>query len=205
MQPSEQSAVADDNVALVLADGKMVLRDGRVVSEVPKSAALVSREIESGRAASRTLQRMHRKLGDHPDIPQKMNPVAAVILYTCIGLNDEDIATALQATPAQIATIKDSELYGQLFKLFDRTVFEDAKQNARHIIAKATDHAAEVMVNALDSDDPLIKLSASREVMKLGGVSLEEKNERAISGLHIRITRKEDEADEISIGVQRDG
>jgi hypothetical protein len=205
MQPSEQSAVADDNVALVLADGKMVLRDGRVVSEVPKSAALVSREIESGRAASRTLQRMHRKLGDLPDIPQKMNPVAAVILYTCIGLNDEDIATALQATPAQIATIKDSELYGQLFKLFDRTVFEDAKQNARHIIAKATDHAAEVMVNALDSDDPLIKLSASREVMKLGGVSLEEKNERAISGLHIRITRKEDEADEISIGVQRDG
>jgi hypothetical protein len=201
MQPSEQSAVADDNVALVLADGKMVLRDGRVVSEVPKSAALVSREIESGRAASRTLQRMHRKLGDLPDIPQKMNPVAAVILYTCIGLNDEDIATALQATPAQIATIKDSELYGQLFKLFDRTVFEDAKQNARHIIAKATDHAAEVMVNALDSDDPLIKLSASREVMKLGGVSLEEKNERAISGLHIRITRKEDEADEINIGV----
>ncbi len=201
MQPSEQSAVADDNVALVLADGKMVLRDGRVVTELPKQAVMISKEIESGRAASRTLQRMHRKLGDLPDIPQKMNPVAAVILYTCIGLQDADIATALSATEAQIATIKESELYGQLFKLFDRTVFEDAKQNARHIIARASDKAATVMVDALESKDPLIKLSASREVMKLGGISLEEKNERTISGLHIRITRKEDEADEISIGV----
>jgi hypothetical protein len=199
MQPSEQ--LADDRVALTLADGKLVLKDGSVVTELPKQAVMVSREIESGRAASRTLQRMHRKLGDLPDIPQKMNPVAAVILYTCIGLQDADIATALGATEAQIATIKESELYGQLFKLFDRTVFDDARQNARHIIARASDKAATVMVDALESDDPLIKLSASREVMKLGGISLEEKNERAISGLHIRITRKEDEADEINIGV----
>lgn len=199
MQPDVQPA--DANVALILADGRKLLKDGRVVAEVPQPATQVSNEIKSGRAATRTLERMHRKLGDLPDIPQKMNPVAAVILYTCIGLNDADIATALGATEAQIATIKESELYSQLFKLFDRTVFDDAKRNAQHIIARATDRAAERIVEAVDSNDPLIALAASRDVMRLGNVSLEDKGERAISGLHIRITRKEDEGENISVEV----
>jgi len=145
---------------------------------------------------------MHRKLGDLPDIPQKMNPVTAVIFYTCVGLDDEAIATALQATEAQIATIKQSELYGQLVALFDRTVFDDARREAKHVIAKASTNAANRMVEAVDSDDPLISLSASREVLKLSGISTEQGNESKLSGLQIRITRREDEADEITIGVK---
>lgn len=199
MQPSVQ--LDGSEVALTLADGKKVLRSGRVVTDVPSNAVAVSREIVSGRAASRALERMHRKLGDLPDIPQKMNPVTAVIFYSMIGLDDESIATALQATEAQIATIKQSELYGQLVALFDRTVFDEARRDAKHIIAKATNRAATRMVDAIDSDDPLISLSASREVMKIGGISLEQGTENKLSGLQIRITRREDEADEITIGV----
>lgn len=199
MQPSVQ--LDGSEVALTLADGKKVLRSGRVVTDVPSNAVVLSREIVSGRAASRTLERMHRKLGDLPDIPQKMNPVTAVIFYSMIGLDDESIATALQATEAQIATIKQSELYGQLVALFDRTVFDEARRDAKHIIAKATNRAATRMVDAIDSDDPLISLSASREVMKIGGISLEQGTENKLSGLQIRITRREDEADEITIGV----
>src|SRR5882672_4979867 len=186
MQPSAQ--LDESNVALILADGKKVLRDGRVITDVPSNAVSFSREIQSGRAASRTLQ--------------KMNPVTAVIFYTCVGLDDEAIATALQATEAQIATIKQSELYGQLVALFDRTVFDDARREAKHVIAKASTNAANRMVEAVDSDDPLISLSASREVLKLSGISTEQGNESKLSGLQIRITRREDEADEITIGVK---
>lgn len=204
MQPSTQQSdsSAGSGVALVLADGRKVMRDGSVVHEVPQPAAQISREIQSGRAASRTLERMHRTLGDLPDIPQAMNPVTAVIFYSCIGLNDEDIATALQATPTQIATIRESELYTKLYTLFDQTVFADAKRNAKHIIARASDRAAERIVDAIDSDDPLISLSASRDVIKFAGVSLEDSNESKLSGLHIRITRKEDEADNITVEIK---
>lgn len=201
MQPSEQSE-GDSNVALILADGSQVLRDGKVIKNVPQPAAQFSREVVSGRAASATLEKMHRKLGDLPDIPQKMNPVAAVIFYTAIGLADADIATALQATTAQIATIKESELYQQLVAFFDRTVFDDAKRNAKHIISRASDRAAIRMVEAVDSDDALIALSASREVMKIAGVSLEETETKTLSGLQIRITRREDAADDITVEVR---
>jgi hypothetical protein len=198
----QDAQLVDDRVALVLADGRKVLKDGTVVEEVPANAVVISREISSGRSAARTLERMHRKLGDLPDIPQKMNPVAAVILYTCIGLNNADIATALGAEESQIQTIKDSELYGALFKLFDETVFADAKQNARHIIAKASDKAANVLVDSLDSNNEGARIAASREITRLAGLSLEQTNENKLSGLHIRITRKEDEQSDLTVEIK---
>lgn len=200
MQQSVQSDVG--SVALILADGKKVLRDGTVITEVPRPAVQTSIEIQSGRQAKQTLERMHRKLGELPDIPQKMNPVAAVIFYTCIGLGDADIAEALGATEQQIKTLKESELYAQLYNFFDKTIFDDAKRNAKHIIARASDHAATRIVEAIDSDDPLISLAASRDVMKFAGVSLEQESNTKLSGLQIRITRREDDADDISVEVK---
>src|SRR5882672_327655 len=135
----DELAAADSNVIQVFHDGRKLLRDGTIVRDVPANAVVISKEITSGRAAARTLQRMHRTLGDLPDIPQRMNPAAAVIFYHAVGLSDADIATALGATEAQITTIRESEVYQSLFKLFDVANFEDAKRNARHIISKATD------------------------------------------------------------------
>lgn len=191
----------DSNVVQVFHDGRKLLRDGSIVRDVPANAVVISREITSGRQATRTLARMHRTLGDLPDIPQRMNPAAAVIFYHAIGLDDADIATALGATEIQIRTIRESEVYQSLFKLFDVANFEDAKRNARHIIARNTDKAAETMVSALDSDDPLTRLHASKEVLRMGDISLENRNETKLAGLHIRITRKEDEADDITVEV----
>ena len=197
MQPSDSSV--DNNVVQVFHDGRRLLRDGSIVRDVPANAVMVSKEITSGRQATRTLQRMHRTLGDLPDIPQRMNPAAAVIFYHAVGLNDADIATALGATEAQIRTIRESEVYQSLFKLFDVANFEDAKRNARHIIARNTGKAAETIVQSLDSDDPLMRFSASKEVLRMSDVSLENRNENKMTGLHIRITRKEDESDDITI------
>jgi hypothetical protein len=192
----------DSNVVQTFHDGRKLLRDGTIVRDMPSNAVAVSREITSGRAAARTLQRMHRTLGDLPDIPQRMNPAAAVIFYHAIGLDDADIATALGATEAQIKTIRESEVYQSLFKLFDVANFEDAKRNARHIIAKASDRAADRIVTAIDSDDPLISLNASKEVLRMSDVSLERRDETKLTGLHIRITRKEDESDDITITTE---
>lgn len=194
MQPSAQS----DDVRLILADGKRVMADGRVLSTitVPQPAAQTSREISSGRAAASALERIHRKLGDLPDIPAKMNPVAAVLTYTAIGLNNADIATALGATEEQIEILKASDIYKQLFELFDKTVFEDAQRNARHIIAKASDRAADTMVKLLDSNDESIQAVASRELMKAAGVSLEEDHKKLAGGLKIVIEKAGSRKDE---------
>lgn len=190
------------NAVLALANGKQVLPDGRVVSTVavPQPSAQIHREIVSGRQAAKTLDRIHRKLGDLPDIPQKMNPIAAVLSYTAIGLSDADIATALGAAVEQIQVLKDSEPYKQLADMFDKTVFEDARKNAKHIIARAADRAATKISDAIDSDDPLISLAASRDIIKFGGISLDESTGRSLGGLKIVIEKSDGKnADNVTV------
>lgn len=189
--PQSEPSAADPNVALILANGDEVLRDGKIRKRqlVPQPAARFSQEIESGRKAAATLSRIHRKLGDLPDIPEKMNPIAAILLYHAIGLSDEDIAQALGASEDQIQRLKSSELYAQLFDLFDKSVFEDTKRNARHIIAKASDKAATRIVEALDSDAVGIRLKAAEHITRLGGISLEQENNRLPGGLKIVVEK----------------
>jgi len=193
----------DNDVVLVLADGSEVLKNGAVRKKqlVPQAAARFHQEVESGRKAAQTLQRMSRKLGDLPDIPEKMNPIAAVLLYNAIGLSNADIATALGASESQIEQLKASELYAQLFDLFDKSVFEDAKRNARHIIAKATDKAATRLVDALDSDDVGTRLAASDRVLKYGAVSLEQETNRLPGGLKIVIEKADASTDRITLNI----
>lgn len=196
---SEQS----QDVKLTLGDGSVVLANGKVIKpgqEIAASAAAIGREVSSGRQAVRVLEKMHRKLGDLPDMPAKMNPIAAIITYTAIGLSNDDIATSLGATAEQIATIKDSEAYQQLEQMFDQTVFEDERRNAKHIISQASTRAAQTMVAAVDSADENIALVASRDVLKLSGITTEEQTDKRFGGLTIKVIRKNDaQEDEIRV------
>jgi hypothetical protein len=173
--------------------------------QVPQPAAQIHREIANGRAASRTLERIHRKLGDLPDLPAKMNPIAAILAYTAIGLNNADIATSLGASEAQIETIKDSELYKQFAEMFDKTVFEDAKRNANHIVARSADLAANTLVALVESKDESISLNAARDVTRLAGVGLDKSDQNKISGLNIKIIRAGDKkSEEITVEINNE-
>lgn len=189
------------DVKLTLPDGTMILANGKAIKpqEQTSNVATIGREISSGRSAVRTLEKMHRKLGDLPDMPVKMNPIAAIITYTAIGLDNNDIATALGATPDQVQTIKESEAYKQLEQMFDQTIFEDERRNAKHIISRASTKAATQMVAAIDSADENIALVASRDVLKLSGINTDEENSRRQGALKIIVTRKGEKDDELTV------
>lgn len=194
-------SVPSADVKLTLPDGTLILADGRAVkpTEAASNVATIAKEVKSGREAAKVLEKMHRKLGDLPDEPMKMNPIAAIITYTAIGLDDQDIATALGATVTQVTTIKESDAYAQLADMFDKTVFEDEKRNAKHIIAKAATKAAATMVSLVNSEREDIALTASRDVLKHAGVSNEEESSRRVGGLRIVVSRKGEEDQEISV------
>lgn len=195
-----QSTTSAD-VKLTLPDGTLILADGRAVKpvEATSNVATIAKEVKSGREAAKVLEKMHRKLGDLPDEPLKMNPIAAIITYSAIGLDDQDIATALGATVHQIATIKESDAYKQLSEMFDQTVFEDERRNAKHIIAKAAQKAAATMVSLVDSDREDIALTASRDVLKTAGITTEEETNRRVGGLRIVITRNGEQESEVKV------
>ena len=197
-------SVPSADVKLTLPDGTMILADGRAVRPVesPSNVATIAKEVKSGREATKVLEKMHRKLGDLPDEPMKMNPIAAIITYSAIGLDDQDIATALGATKEQVVTIKESDAYKQLADMFDKTVFEDERRNAKHIIAKAAGKAAATMVSLVDSEREDIALTASRDVLKTAGVNTEEDVDRRVGGLRIVVVRKGDrDNDEVKVEI----
>jgi len=202
MQPSKSSS---DEPVLTLANGKQVLADGRIVSTVvvPKPAAQLHTEVMNGRAASRTLERIHRKLGDLPAEEEKLNAIACILMYDSLGLSDADIAIALRTNVDNIQRFKDLDAYKQLAEMFDRTVFDDAKRTANHIVTRAASKAAERMVDAINSGDESVAVVASREVMKLSGVGVDQRDTSKVSGLNIKIIRSSDKKDdEITVEIK---
>lgn len=183
--------MGEREVALELPDGTKVYTDSYVEKPAAQTAAGLSREITSGRRAAVALDKVHRKLGDLPDTPDKLNPVCAVLTYTAIGLSNEDIATALRTSVENIERLKQLDVYKQIADMFDKTVFEDAKQNAKHIIARAADRAAGTMVSHVEDEDPNISIIAAREVLRIAGVSTEEDRTKQLGGLKIVIEKND--------------
>lgn len=186
------------NVKLTLPDGRLVLDTGEVI--VPQPAVDMAREIESGREAARTLERIHRKLGDLPEQSEKMNAIAVILMYTGVGLNDTDIAISLKTSVENIERFKELDAYKQLAEMFDATVFEDAKRTANHIVSRASADAAARMVSAIRDKDPQVAVVASRDILRLAGVGADRANDSRISSLNIKITRTgEHKDDEITV------
>lgn len=186
------------NVKLTLPDGRLVLDTGEVI--VPQPAVDMAREIESGREAARTLERIHRKLGDLPEQSEKMNAIAVILMYTGVGLNDTDIAISLKTSVENIERFKELDAYKQLAEMFDATVFEDAKRTANHIVSRASADAAARMVSAIRDRDPQVAVVASRDILRLAGVGADRANDSRISSLNIKITRTgEHKDDEITV------
>lgn len=176
------------------------MADGTVISpkEIPQPAVSIGREIQTGQAAKKTLEKMHRKIGDLPegDVKQ-LNAIAAILTYTQVGLSDDDIAVSLGCHRDMVRGIKELDAYRQLEEMFDSNVFDDAKRTASHILAQASGTAANTLVAAIESRDEQIAVVASREVLKMNGISAEtQRSNENKSGLNIKIVRKGEKRDE---------
>lgn len=196
----------DGNTKLKLPDGSLLMADGTVIKphQATQTAVTIGREIQSGRAAARTLKRVHRQLGDLPEGDTKqLNAIAAILMYTGVGLSDDDIAVTLGTTSDVVGRIRELDAYRQLSEMFDSAVFDDAKRTAAHILANASASAADRMVGFMESPNEQVALVAAREVLKTNGISTEHATGEKKSGLNIKIVRKGEKKDEtITVELQ---
>jgi hypothetical protein len=131
-----------------------------------------------------------------------MNAIAAVLMYTGVGLSDTDIAVALRTSTENITQLKELDSYKQLAEMFDSTVFDDAKRAANHIVARAASNAAARIVDLVEHEDAGIALNAARDVTRLAGVGVDRPDEGRISGLNIKIIRSGDKKeDELTVEI----
>lgn len=188
-----------EGTKLRLPDGSLLMADGTTMrpQQAQQPAVSAGREIANGRQAARVLEKMHRKLGDMPEGDSKqLNAIAAILTYTQVGLSDEDIAISLGTHVEVVTGIKELDAYKQLSDMFDTNVFDDAKRTASHILARASGVAADKLVSSIDSANEQVAVVASREVLKMNGISAETQSSEKKSGLNIRIIRKGEKREE---------
>jgi hypothetical protein len=183
---------------LVLPNGKVIAPNGHLLDPAVMGATV----IENGKTAIALVSKMKRTLGDMPDIPRNMNPVACVIVYTQVGLDDEAIAECLNTTIENIKRLKESEIYSKLSELFEERVFDDEQRTARHIISKHSARAAQKIVDLVSSQSGDLALMASRDVLRIGGVD-KSGEVKGLSSLKIVMVDKADAKQEITIEMEK--
>ena len=150
---------------LILPNGVEISPDGTRRDPIAENAT----EILNARESVKLVQKIQRSIGDLPDVPENMNPVCCIMAYTAVGLNNDEIAKALNTNVENIERIKGLDIYNEFERMFDERIFDDEVRNARHIISRAQTRAATRMTGLIDSQSGDLALMAAAKTMSIGG------------------------------------
>lgn len=183
----------DDNV-IELADGTRIsTRTGRVMRDHQQSAPPGYVAVPTNAEAVRDIVRVRKRLADLPEIPARMNVIGAVAAYHLFGLDDYEIALAMQCTEAQIGHIKVTEAFTDLIHTMQSNIVETQQEDVRALIHTHARNAVQTVVGALRSDNEQVAIVAAKDILDRAGhrpVDVVEHRLRVEGGLTIEYVRK---------------
>jgi hypothetical protein len=156
-------------IPLELLDGtKIDTSTGAVIksAQPPKTSVEV---IPSHSEAVEKLKVTQKKLTDLPMLPKHMNGVASIVSYTLFGLEDEEIATALQVPVNTIYKIKSGVAYEEMYSTVLKQIVDGHKASVEAIISSNLRQAANKLVEHMQSEEAGISLAATRDLLDRGG------------------------------------
>jgi len=183
------------NEPLRLADGRLVYPGGEVIDPRPPEPVRVSPP------------RVRRKASDLPAPFQQMNAIAAVLCYSLYGLDDEEIHIVTKMNVHQIARIKDSDAYSQMYDAMVRTALDKETDVVRDVFAKNAKRAATVVVEALDAGTRSDRMAAARDILDRSGhrpADVVEHRHSMDGGLVIEIIKRDEHEKMPTIDVEAD-
>lgn len=189
-------ALAKQDEPLVLADGTRINpSDGTVMRDAPTYV-----EIPTHRDAQQIVAATRRKLGDLPDVPARINPLSCVLMYTVLGLSEQDIAIALGTTTVQVGRIKTLDAYTQLYNDLINSLVDNEIADVRAYIASHAKHSAKRIVEfAKQTNDSVLAFGAAKDILDRSGnraadiVEHRHKLEGGLTVIHVRKTETKDD------------
>lgn len=139
-----------------------------------------------------------KRLADLPNPPKEMNVVSVILSYVLFGLDNEDIATAVNVTVNQVELIKSSDAYKTMYETAVDTIRENDLDNIRSMFVKNSKAAARTVNNLMYSDEDMIKLKAAQDILDRAGHRPKDVTEHIHSlegGLTIEYIKKKDKED----------
>lgn len=150
-----------------LPDGRKIsVHTGKPLNNLPQTMVEVPTHAEAREAVMKT----KRKLVDLPDVPSKMNVISVVVSYTLFGLNEDEIALALQVNVDRVRAIKMLDAYNDMLE----SVVEGIKSRDLDPINKMIEDQAPSAVNRIvqlmqEADSDKVSLSAARDLLDRSG------------------------------------
>ena len=186
----------EQNEPLVLADGtKISPTDGRVIRE---NKTLVA--IPANGEAQRIVARARKSVAELPLPPKQLSGVALVSFYTLYGLQDQDIAVALdgQITVDQIKFIRKTDAYKEFMEVAKTNILHTETNTVRELFEENAKKAAEKIVQLADSEVDVLAFKASQDVLDRAGhrpADIVEHRHTLENSLHIVVTKKDETKD----------
>jgi len=162
-------SLPDINDPLILPDGSILHTDG-TLSRPKRSAAATSIEIPSNTEAKAIVSATRRTLSDLPLTPASTNPIAVILSYVLFGLSNTDISIATSIPEPQIIAIRSSTPFLELYETLKTTIIEQESENVRGFFVAASRAAATRVAELItDTDNPLVALKASQDILDRAG------------------------------------
>ena len=151
--------------------------------------------IPSKLQAEHILHTARRKLADLPDLPERTNPVSAVLTYDLFGLDPEDIAAATGLSSPVVSAMQRSEVYSQMRAAVVANVQAAAQDQVTSVFKAKATHAAVKITEHIDSARADVSLRAAKEALSFAGYGPREASGQDImrAGLNIVVYSESDE------------
>ena len=184
-----------ENEPLVLADGTKI---DPVSGRVMKETTLVA--IPANGEAQKIVARARKSVAELPLPPQQLSGVALVSFYTLYGLQDQDIAVALDGrlTTEQIKLIRETDAYQEFMQVAKANLLHTETNTVRELFEENAKKAAEKIVQLADSDVDVLAFKASQDVLDRAGhrpADIVEHRHTLENSLHIVVTKKDETKD----------
>lgn len=170
LQPNSAKALARPGDPYVLPGGVLLKPDrfGDEVEEeneqLPASAVDVANFRSKGR----------RSLAGLPDKPEVLNIVAAVFLYTMLGITDREIGHILNVDSADIGAVRQKGVYKECFETISRELINVNNDNIHNRLAAHANAALGTVIDlSLNGEKEQTRLRASTDILDRAGIGPE--------------------------------
>jgi hypothetical protein len=146
-------------------------------------------QLPSKSEAEQLVHQVRRRLADLPDIPDRTNPIAAIISYELFGLSQNEIAIATRLSISQINTIMNTEAYSQMKASIIETVKSTVTDQVTETFKNSAKSAAQKITDLVAAPSGTVALRASKHVLDYAGYTPKSKDpsEKMRDGLSIVI------------------
>lgn len=178
--------------SLTLADGTIIDKvDGSILSDPEDDYVPVPSNIE----IQRDIVSARKRLTDLPLPPEKMNSVSVILVYSIMGVTEEDIATVMNISEEIVRNVKMSEAYSTIKQEFIDNLIDTDLDNVRNMFMEGSVSAAQRIKDMVMSRNEATALAASKDILDRAGHrpnDVVEHRHKVEGGLTIEVVRRTD-------------